>query len=419
MSTLSKAIAWAVFLSVVVAQYTFSQKPSFTQLDIECHNRDPLSSFDSTFGPYPEIGESATDAEMAPDFSKVAYVYEKWRWPGFNGVAVYDMQRHVPIAYIPGVAFSRWSPDGRKLLTNALMYDVVGDSTWPLPVREDYQIPHWSPDGRFVYYSTTGGWYRSTADGKDVTYLGNFGYLALPVGDSLVVQIPQAPFQSYKIWNLNTLKDSVVYVTSFENCGIVHGGSISKDARFIASDFWERDRTRFNGKQFLGLFDLQQNRLRKVLPAQALGNDYYPSWTTRGTLLISYVCRLDSTYTVWEIDTNGNFLRQWVGLNEFNEVKTGVSQAPAATSVAVHSIFPQPGHREITVTYTRRDHGLATFSVIDISGKVVRTMDVPSSSASQPSIIRLDTEGLPPGCYVLSVSNNGNAAVRKSFILDY
>ena len=215
------------------------------------------------------------------------------------------------------------------------------------------------------------------------------------------------------------MKDSSVSVSAFENCGIAIGGGVSKDARFIASDFRERDNSRFNGKQFLGLFDLRQNRLRKVLPAQALGNDYYPSWTTRGTLLISYVCRLDSTCTVWEIDTNGTFLRQWVGLNEFNEVKVGITQTPAPASVAIHSIFPQPGHREITVYYSRKDHGLATFSIMDISGKVLRTMVDGSPYADQPSILRLDTEGLPPGCYFLSISSDGNAAVRKSFILDY
>ena len=79
MSILFKSLACTVCMIIVFDLCAFCRQTSFTRLDIDCHNRDPLSSFDSTYGPYPEVDESATDAEM-PLSGRVSFSIIEFWW---------------------------------------------------------------------------------------------------------------------------------------------------------------------------------------------------------------------------------------------------------------------------------------------------------------------------------------------------
>ena len=417
----SKWIMLLVFF-VLCSETSWPQATTLQSLDAGCRNREALTPWDSLFGPYPEIGIAARSAVLSPDGEKIAYFYERSRVPFFQGVVVYDLARHTTLAMITDGEWLHWSPDGRKLLTCYHLYDVETNRFALLPVQIPYQRPYWSFDGKHIYYQTPGVWYRGNSEGSDTVAIGRFigedGQIDATTFVTFKIHAINIPPGTYLRHDVETGRDSLVSVPEFLDLDEIMFPSISPDGRFMAADFYEFGRNLLNGKQFLGVFDLQTNRLHRILPSQALGNLYFPSITHRGTLLVSYVCRADSTYTVWEIDTNGVFLRRLIGKDEMEDALTAIEPPYPAHDHIITSLFPSPGRNQLHVTVMPSVHDEISVQMIDLSGKIVQRVDVGSV---EPGIIRkvvLPIGELSPGSYVLTLRGNRTRPVHRTFLIE-
>jgi hypothetical protein len=192
---------------------------------------------------------------------------------------------------------------------------------------------------------------------------------------------------------------------------------VSHDGRFVALDVTYKGGYRFNSMHSLSIFDRWTRRMKKVLPAQAFMNWYYPSWTRRGTLIVSFACRLDSSYTIWEIDTNGVFLRQLTG-RDMQQQTADVELPSHLTEFSIHSLHPQPGTGTITVEYDVRRAGVYSLKLIDLRGRQARSIrDVLWHEAGR-YIASLRTDALAPGMYLLRLSDRNDRAVYQKVLID-
>ncbi|MBI5647177.1 MAG: hypothetical protein HY962_09630 [Ignavibacteriae bacterium] len=416
--------AWMALLlfAVLCAGNSLSQPTTLQALDAGCRNREPLTPWDSLVGPYPEIGIAARSAFLSPDDSKIAFFYERSRVPFFQGVVVYDLVRKTTLAMIPEGEWLRWSPDGRKLLTSYHLYDAESNSTSPLPVQITYQRPYWSFDGKHIYYQTPGEWYRGNSDGADTVAFGRFigddGQVDAKTFVTFYIGGIHIPPGTYLRHDVQSGKDSLVSVPEFLGLDEIMYPTISPDGRFMAADFYERGRNLLNGKQFLGVFDMLTNRLHRILPSQALGNLYYPSVTNRGTLVVSFVCRADSTYTVWEIDTNGLFLRRLIGGRELEDAVTSVAGPPLTLEHGIIALFPSPGRGSLNVTVLPVVQDDIRIDVLDLSGAIVQSIHAGPVEANIPRSLVLPIWDLPTGSYLMTVYGRRTRPAYRSFLVE-
>ncbi|MBL0176763.1 MAG: hypothetical protein IPP94_16135 [Ignavibacteria bacterium] len=193
---------------------------------------------------------------------------------------------------------------------------------------------------------------------------------------------------------------------------------MSPDQTRVAADFLEFGNDRFNGKQFLGVFDLRTNRLTKVLPSQVLGNYYYPSWTSNGTLLVSFACRCDSVSMVWEVDTNGVFLRKLVGRESFDILMSAESPPPAPVTPMVVDIHPQPASEEVNIRVQHIGRSVVEVFLHDILGRQIDASCIGSPMAGgDDAVVSFRVGALPPGPYLIVIRTAGQAPLVRPFLV--
>jgi hypothetical protein len=407
----------ALFVSIAASSAN-CQWDSIQHLDITCRNDDPLTPFDSLNGPYPDLLNEATQAVLSPDGSRIAFLCNTTREPALFGTVVYDLAHRILLKYLPDMAWPRWHPSGRKLLTNFQMYDLDRDSVFDLPCRLDFQIPAWSSSGKFIFYAATEGMYRSTEDGHDLTFLGRMPYGTIPLTDSTLIFMTQGiSMDYYVIYNIHSGVRSDISMPSMSGIRRILWSSTFRQ-RFVAADFEENGGTRFNGGQYLGILDLERNTIRKVLHSQRLGNYYYPSWTAKGTLIVSYVCRVDSIYAVWEIDSNGVFLRQLIDRSLFDRCITSVASVPSTHSVSSLTAHPQPASHAVTIRYAISNIGTYSVSLIDLLGRELRRSDVSIPQSPFAGEVSFGLSGLAPGAYLVRLTHRSRVEAAKVILIE-
>jgi hypothetical protein len=415
-----RGIRILAFLVPILASAAYSQLDSIQRLDVACRNEDPLTSFDSLNGPYPDLSKEAKLAVLSPDGSYIAFLLNTTWVPFFYGTVVYDLAHRGILKFLPGMAWPKWHPSGRKLLTNFQLYDLDRDSVMDLPCRSDFQLEEWSPDGRYIYYSTTDGMYRSTGDGKDLTFLGTMRYGTKPLTDSTMVFLKSANVEMdyYIVYNLRSGTQDRIFQPSMTGIRRMMNVTISGNGRYAVADFDEKGGTRFNGGQYLGILDFERNTIRRVLRSQRLGNYYYPSWTAQGTIIVSYVCRVDSACTVWEVDTNGVFLRQLVGKQTLDELTEIGDVPPGVARPTIHAMYPQPGRGSIAIEYSAPGSGVIELTLFDALGRVVRSETAATAEGKQPTAVHLSVQGVRAGFYILSLRGSKGSAAWRSVIIE-
>ena len=162
--------------------------------------------------------------------------------------------------------------------------------------------------------------------------------------------------------------------------------------------------------------DRWTQRMKEVLPTQAFMNRYYPSWTKNGTLIISYVCRLDSSYTVWEVDTNGVFLRQLTSRDMVGPA-TAVALPATDRDYSIRSSYPHPGSGIVTVEYDVGKEGCYTLELIDMSGEALRHIVTEAWLGPGRYEAPLSTDRLPSGMYLICLSSKTGALVYHKLIV--
>lgn len=393
-------------LAILLAPSVRSQPDSLKGLNLHCGIDLPMDPWDSVSYPYWDLAHIAKDAVLSPDGNYLAFRYE-YTWPPFfEGVEIIDMRTHALVKYLPGEHLPKWHPTQHKLLTPFLVYDLETGIETDLPVRE-MGLSYWSTDGRFIYYSHNADEFlgRSTADGKNLEWLASQKLYQdfKPLTDSTFFRFGS---EGYQIHNINTGKVTDVRLDWMSGIGVWRRWSVSPDGRFIAGDF-----RRNPAGRFLGVVDLRNNTLKTVLPMQRLAYEYYPSWTTRGTLIVSYACRLDSVYGVWEVDTNGVFLRQLFGKQDFDAL-TSIPPAPVLEhGMSVRSLFPQPCDEAVLVEFVVRTPGQYSLSILDMLGRETAYQGFSEWFSTGVHTRTLRTGSIVPGLYLLRMSiNNRNSA---------
>ncbi len=308
-----------------------------------------------------------------------------------------------------------WHPNERKLLTSHYVYDLDSDNLIPLPIVIGSQS-YWSPNGKHIYIRTGQNvLLRTNADGQELMYLGNLHTNFIPISDSTFFSFTSAGIE---IADTAGVKQTIELQWMREIMPRIWNISISPDGRFVLADFLENGNNRWNGKQFLGMLDLQTYMLKKVLPSQRLSNEYYPSMTSRGTILISYVCRSESIYGVWEIDTNGVFLRQIIGKNEFQHLTNVERPLPSPADFSIHSFFPHPGSDNGTVEYAIEKAGIYSLHLIDLSGKIIKAIREQAWHAPGRYRESVSTGSVPLGLYLIRLSDARNVAVYQKLVVE-
>jgi len=404
-------------LTFVAALSCYAQPDSLRHLDALCGNDRHLpSKFDSLYGPWPFLSGSATRAVISPDRKLLAFYFVHLDRQMSDGVQIYDLENRGMLAFIPGQLGSQWHPFERKLLTAHYVYDLDTDEFLNLPLQVNGRS-YWSPDGKYIYYQTGVGknaLLRSTPDGGNMEYLENVRMYSWPLTDSTFFSWIK---DGYEITNLRS-GDKVSFISDWMrelNPRSINNISISRAGEFVLADFWESESNRWNDKKCLGMVDLRTNMFKKVLPSQRLGNEYYPSWTPNGTIIISYVCRSDSVYAIWEIDTNGVFLRQLIGRDEMEIAVSADSPEPALSRPEIKSVYPHPGRGTLTIELDMPAGERASLSLMDLSGRKLRTVELSSSGAVK---VALPVAGIPPGFYLIAVKPARGAPVYRSVMLE-
>jgi hypothetical protein len=306
----------------------------------------------------------------------------------------------------------------KKLLTPFIVYDVDTDTEIILPVQCN-GAAFWSPNGKCIYYHSCSNdrWalFRSSSTGQDTVSLDHFPVYRYPATDSTLLHFTE---KGIEIITIETSERQTIDLPWKSEMRIIHHVTISSDGRFVLANFWENRSTRYNGKQFLGMLDLQTNMLKSILPSQRLGNDYYPSWTSSGTILISYVCRTDSVYGIWEIDTNGVFLGQLLGKESLRSLTNveGTPQTPSGFSI--NSFFPHPGNLEGILEYDIEKAGSYSLNLIDLSCKTLRMLMENVWHESGRHRITVRMEELPPGMYLIRMSDSRNRPMYHRIMVE-
>jgi hypothetical protein len=414
------------FLLVIAAFFLCSrdvvaQPDSLRHLDVLCGNDQPMPSvWDSLYGPWPALTEDARWAVVSPDLRFLAFHYEQLMdFPFLSGVQLYDLHNRRKIVFIPGQFTSCWHPFEHKLVTSHYVYNVDNDEILPLPVETNGQSL-WSPDGKYIYYQIGVGknaLFRSTATGADTGYIENLKMYSYPVTDSTFFSFTSNGILLSNM-NTNTKAEYDLRWMHDVNPRDISNVSVSPDGRHVLADFWPANAGRYDNKKFLGMVDLRTYMLKEILPAQRLGNEYYPSFTHRNTIIISYVCRTDSIRGIWEIDTNGVFLRQIFGKDQFQELNTGTDPETVVPSgPSIVSFYPQPGGRDAVIEFTVADAGTYSLHLIDLGGRALRCFEDAVQRASGMHRVALTLNGIPPGMYLIRLSSGQHRPVYQRVVI--
>jgi hypothetical protein len=397
----------------------YAQPDSLRRLDIQCGNDQPLPSLrDSLYGPWPELNTSAKYSVLSPDMSLLSFYFESLVEPFIDGVQVYDLRHQRKIVLIPRQFVSRWHPFEHKLLTANYIYNIDSDEFKYLPESlNGNSEANWAPDGKSIYIRTDQlNLLRTDQDGSNPEYMPNLRRDFIPVSDSTFFSFHPSGIELRDIAGRNNHIVELRWMRDV-NPHLINNVSVSYDGRFVLADFRPKGAGRYDDEWFLGMVDLSTFMLKEVLRGQRLGNEYYASWTSRHTILVSYVCREDSVRGIWEVDTNGIFLRQLFGKDQFSEL-TNVAQAPSAPSgFSILSFFPHPGNREGFIEFDIEKRGMYALHLIDLSGRAVRVVE--ESSRREPGAYRrpLRLDDLPPGMYLIRLSNERNQSVYHRLIV--
>jgi hypothetical protein len=403
-----------------------AQQISLRQLDAQCGNDRPLpSEWDSLYGPWPELNASATWAVLSPDRSLLAFTFEKLKHFPMKGIMIVDARTGVRRAFIPGQVTSEWHPHEHKLLMNHYIYDVDADDFSYLPEDPDGNgINHWSPDGKYVYMRYSGILMRTDADGKNPLALTALREDFIAISDTLFFTIARIDsitpsFVGIDWRGISGMSRRVVELPRLRELHVrnITTRHISPDGRFVVADY-QRSGGKFDTtNSFLGMVDLQLYTLKKVVLSQRLGNEYFPSWTQEGTLIVSYVCRDDSVYGVWEMDTNGVFIRQFVTSETLRGVLASAPAAAVPAACSIRSFYPHPALDEGVLEYEVSMPGVYSIRILDAAGRIVLTPFEGVFLSPGPYSATIRTDGIPPGLYLVRVSAaRGGDALRTLIV---
>jgi hypothetical protein len=407
----------------------YPTRPLFSQSVTDsagCNNFSGYTEADSVFGIDWFAIYQTIESDLSSDGLWLATSMININYPAINmfydGVVIVDIKTRQITKLLNSIQ-PKWSPDGTRLLLQDYIYVPERDSVIMLPTsgsQYDLFDPQWSKDGESIYYSNPSGQFKSDKYGNKMMYVG-FKNGAKPLSDSILVFIPsyfrQTDRRHYVTYNMNTTTADTIFTHALDGISDIYHESLSKRRRFFAADI------RYYGvhigewRSGLGMYDFEQNRFKEILQDQAFRSFYYPSWSSDSTLLISFICHNDSSYTTWEIDTNGVFLRKLTDKSMVPQL-TEVRTAPSKPGINAIFIYPCPTKGDLFLECTLRRADTYSLAVYDILGKEIRRIWNHERFESGRQTGVLSTRSLPPGIYLVRLDASHEATVYSRFIKD-
>ena len=107
-------------------------------------------------------------------------------------------------------------------------------------------------------------------------------------------------------------------------------------------------------------------------------------------------------------------------MNMSNEVITGVfyrdslqSNSVAETNAQLNfDLYPNPANEFAMMNYSLEENSDVSIELLDISGRNVRTMVHTQQNAGSHNV-KIDTNDLPAGAYIMKIVVNGTAGYKK------
>lgn len=402
---------------------TFSpiRSDSVAHLNFVCGNFGDNLPVDTLDGPWPALKFELKMGRISPDGKLLAATVDIHDWPRMiYGTVIIKIESGSVVKYLAGTIRPKWSPHSDRIVSSKCIYDIPQDSIITLPSNTLLYLPEWSYDGESIYYSSSSGIWRSSKYGTNMVRIG-FEYGAIPIkNDSLVLFKSFFDVDEPKGFQIFDLKSSQTYsiqVPEWFEIQRFMNPMLSTNQRFLVADIRFNGGSRFNQRDALCLFDLKTYRMKKILPAQAFSNPYYPSWTPWGTLLVSFVCRLDSSYTVWEIDTNGVFLRQLTNKHML-DTPTSIRQSDRTEeSFSLSDPFPNPTSNRTSVSFTSTPSDQIEIEIFDVFGRKVQTYCPDAHQEVSKQTWEIDASKLNPGFYVVRLTSRTGFSASKKFVV--
>jgi hypothetical protein len=92
--------------------------------------------------------------------------------------------------------------------------------------------------------------------------------------------------------------------------------------------------------------------------------------------------------------------------------ETGIEEGPVGAGLTMGSVSPNPSSDMANLSWVSGNSGISEVSVYDLSGRLWTEQDLGVIPEGEHSF-QLDTQQLPPGCYLVVVSNGSERAATK------
>lgn len=117
--------------------------------------------------------------------------------------------------------------------------------------------------------------------------------------------------------------------------------------------------------------------------------------------------RLTMTYDTIS-DDNGT---QYETYCQFNRsTTTGLTDASTGRT-AMFSLYPNPAHEQLTITFNENREDTFGFELMDATGKILEQRSVVSTGAPEQNILNI--QHLPPGMYLIRLSTSNGSYTEK------
>jgi hypothetical protein len=102
----------------------------------------------------------------------------------------------------------------------------------------------------------------------------------------------------------------------------------------------------------------------------------------------------------------------WINGTYFKPYAVGVYEEHAKPSIGNNlNLYPNPSNGQVNVTFTSVEGETASIAIMDISGRLVKTVDIGKINSSEEINFAFETADLKSGVYIVNI--NSNAGIKR------
>ncbi len=337
---------------------------------------------------------------------------------------------------------------------------VYTDNSSGLPTTNTISIPgkplllEWSKSGTELYYATSDNkLYRvshitSIMDLSPSSYAGKFytdvfRYASPPNSSTLN---PVSPYRTTLIGSFDKPISSISVTNDDKNLAITFNGASTGTTGTImynTNDARVSDATNISwvNKEGTGLVNtitycslMEKSDNKKVFVGTDNGMYYTsditassPAWANVNNNQLPSVQIFDIKQQLldpWDSYNSGQIYVAtygrgiWINGTYFKPYAVGVYEEQAKPSIGNNlSLYPNPSNGLVNVSFTSVEGETASIAIMDISGRLVKTVDIGKINSSEEINFAFETADLKSGVYLVNVnSNSGIKRVSKLIV---